>query len=110
MTPAQRIDHLVMVLEGGNARRFGEKAGISPQSVSCLRHGKYRIEGFVSRILDAYPEVNPEWITSGEGAPLLTEIEKGVILSKLESMEREVRRLADLVDGLIKYQKSANGK
>jgi len=108
MTAAQRIDHLVMVLEGGNAKRFGEKAGISPQSVSSLRHGKYRIAGFAERILSAYPEVNPEWLTSGEGEPLLAEIEKGEILRKVESLEKEIRRLSELVDGLTKYQQSTN--
>lgn len=110
MTVAQRIDHLVMVLEGGNAKRFSEMTGITQQSVSCLRHGSYRIARFAGRILDAYPEVNPEWLTSGEGEPLLIEIEKGEILRKVEALENEVKRLSDLLDQLIKYQQSANPK
>ncbi len=93
MTVAQRVDHLVMVLEGGNARRFASRTGITPQSVSCLRHGKYRIENFVDRILSAYPDVNPSWLTSGEGEPLFSEREKGEVLERLERIEKALARI-----------------
>ena len=101
MTVSQRVDHLVMVLEGGNARRFASRTGITPQSVSCLRHGRYRIENFVERILSAYPEVEREWLYYGAGDALRGEKEKGEILAKLESLEREVARLAGMVERLL---------
>lgn len=97
MTPAQRIDYLVMVLEGGNARRFGEKSGITPQSVSCLRHGKYRIDPFVDRILSAYPDVDPVWLTTGEGIALFSEREKGEVLERLERIEKALARLEKMI-------------
>ena len=39
MTDAQRIDYLVAVLEGGNAKAFADKAGMHQQTVTGLRQG-----------------------------------------------------------------------
>lgn len=100
MNAPERISFLVETLEGGNAKRFSEKTGISPQSVSCLRHGKYQIGRFIQRIAAAYPDVNVKWLKTGEGEPLLSVPEKGVILSKIEGLEKEVRRLSRLVEKL----------
>ena len=100
MNDAERISYLVDTLEGGNARRFAAKTGIPTQSVSCLRHGKYKIGRFVSRIAAAYPDVNVTWLQKGEGTPLLSFSEKSDIMAKLDSLEREVKRLVKLVNGM----------
>lgn len=102
MNTAERISFLVDTLEGGNARRFSEKTGIRTQSISCLRHGKYQMGRFVQRITEAYPDVNVKWLQTGEGEPLLSGPEKGLVLAKIESLEKEVRRLSKLVEKLAK--------
>lgn len=102
MNTAERISFLVDTMEGGNARRFSEKTGIRTQSISCLRHGKYQIGRFVQRITTAYPDVNVKWLQTGEGEPLLSGPEKGLVLAKIESLEQEVRRLSKLVEKLAK--------
>ena len=100
MTEAQRIDYLVAVLEGGNAKAFAEKAGLNQQAVTNLRQGKYRIDRFVSRIAAAYPDVEETWLVTGDGDPLRSIREKGEAIRKVESLEKEVRRLARLIEKL----------
>lgn len=110
MTDAQRIDYLVSVLEGGNAKAFADKAGMHQQTVTGLRQGKYRVDKFVSKILAAYPDVDDKWLVTGDGEPLRSVREKGEALKKVESLEREIARLSGLVEELLEYQKSTNGK
>ena len=98
MTEAQRIDYLVSVLEGGNAKAFAEKAGMHPQSVTNLRQGRYRIDRFVAKILGAYPDVDDKWLVTGEGEPLRSVREKGEVLKKMESLEREMKRLTKMIE------------
>lgn len=106
MKEPERISFLVDTLEGGNATRFSEKTGIRTQSISCLRHGKYKIGRYVQRISDAYPDVSVKWLKTGEGEPFLSTPEKGVVLSKIESLEKEVRRLTKIVEQLAKVSTS----
>ena len=98
MTEAQRIDYLVSVLEGGNAKAFAEKAGLHPQAVTNLRQGRYRIDRFVAKILSAYPDVDDKWLVTGEGDPLHSIREKGEVVKKVDSLEREIRRLARMIE------------
>ena len=105
MTEAQRIDYLVSVLEGGNAKAFAEKAGINQQAVTNLRQGRYRIDRFVAKILAAYPDVDDKWLVTGEGEPLHSIREKGEVLRKVDSLEREVRRLARLIEKMTETEK-----
>ena len=98
MKPEERISYLVDTLEGGNAKRFSEKTGICPQSVSALRHGKYGIGRFVQRIADAYPDVNVRWLQTGEGEPMRNKAEKSRLEAKIDALTREVKRLTKLVE------------
>ena len=107
MEERERIELLVSVLAGGNAKRFGEKAGICPQSVCCLRKGRYSLKGFVERILAAYPSVRAEWLTTGDGEPFVEDREKGEVLKRLENLEREVSRLADAVERILSSMDSS---
>ena len=102
MSEAERVSFLVDTLEGGNAKRFSERTGIRQQSVSCLRHGKYGIGRFIERISNAYPDVNVRWLNTGFGEPLRSVPEKGLVLAKLEILEKEVRRLSMAVEKLAK--------
>lgn len=100
MTEAQRIDYLVSVLEGGNSKAFANKTGLYQQAVTNLRQGKYRIDKFVSRILEAYPDVDGKWLVSGDGEPLRSTREKGEVLKKVESLEKEIKRLSKMIEKL----------
>lgn len=109
MKDNERLDYLIKVLSGNNARSFAKKAGIRPDSLSRARSGKGRPSYFFGRILEAFPEVERDWLYTGVGEPLKETKEKGEILAKLESLEREVARLAGMVEELLKCQQSANG-
>jgi len=102
MKENERIDYLVNVLAGGNARRFADATGIRPDCLSRARKGTNRPASYFERILSAYPDVSREWLYSGEGVPLLSEKEKGEVLAKLDALEKEVKRLARMVDKLTK--------
>ena len=98
MTEAERIDHLVKVVAGNNARQFAETAGIRPESLSRARSGKNRPSTYFERILAAYPDVSREWLYEGVGEPLKSTAEKGEVVVRLEALEREVARLARLIE------------
>lgn len=100
MTEAERIDHLVKVVAGNNARRFAEKTGIRPESLSRARNGRNRPSTYFERILAAYPDVSREWLYEGVGDPLKSTAERSEVLVRLEALEREVARLARLIEGL----------
>lgn len=102
MTEHERIDVLVKLLEGNNAKAFCEKAGIPEASLSRVRRGRGRPETYYERILTAYPQVSRKWLFSEEGEPIKGMNEKGEILVKIESLEREVRRLAQAVEEMTK--------
>lgn len=95
MTEQERIDYLVKVLEGNNAKRFSDKTGIATASLSKMRNGKMRIWGQVEKICAAYPNVNPQWLINGDG-------NSGVdpVLKTKQDYEEEIVRLKRLVDTL----------
>lgn len=102
MKENERLDYLIKVLSGDNARSFAEKAGIRPDSLSRARSGKGRPSYYFWRILDAFPQVDRDWLYTGVGEPLKETKEKGEILERLESLEREVARLAYLLESVAK--------
>ena len=98
MKENERLDYLVNVLAGGNARRFAEKTGIRPDSLSRARKGINHPTSYFERVLSAYPDVSRVWLYDGVGEPLYSTMEKGEILKKLESLERDVKRLTRMVE------------
>lgn len=101
MTESERIDLLVKLLEGNNAKAFCVRAGIPEASLSRVRKGKGNPPSYYDRILTAYPQVNKKWLYSGAGEPLMERREKSEILMKIDSLEKEVRRLADLIEKMM---------
>lgn len=97
MTGQERLDYLIKVLSGNNARAFALKAGIRPDVLSRVRHGKGTPSFYFERVLAAFPEVSRDWLYSGEGEPLLAEKEKSEVVARLESLENEVRKLRELI-------------
>ena len=104
MTEQERISYLVNALEGGNGRRFAERTGINPASLSKLRKGTFHIGRFADRICSAYPNVNKEWLMVGLG-------DSGVsIKSKTpEEYEREIERLNGIINSLMKELRQNQG-
>lgn len=102
MTDSERVDYLIKVLAGNNARDFAVKAGIRPDSLSRVRNGKGTPSFYFERILAAFPDVEREWLYTGVGVPLKWEREKGEILAKLDALENEVKRLNEMVERLAK--------
>lgn len=97
MNEHERIDLLVKMLEGDNAKVFASKTGIPESSLCRLRRGQGRPASYYERITAAYPQVRNKWLYSGIGEPLKEKNEKGEVLQKIESLEREVKKLAALV-------------
>ena len=110
MKENERLDYLIKVLSGDNARSFAEKAGIRPDSLSRARSGKGRPSYYFGRILDAFPQVDRDWLYTGVGDPLKETKEKGEIIDRLVSLQEEVRKLSGMVEKLLKCQQSANRK
>lgn len=102
MNENERLDYLIKVLEGNNARVFAEKTGIRTDSLSRARKGINHPSSYFERVLKAYPDVSREWLYNGEGDPLLIEREKGEVLARLERIEDEILRLTRLVELLLK--------
>lgn len=102
MKPHERLDYLIRALAGNNARAFASKAGIRPDSLSRARHGITNPSAYFERVLGAFPCVSRAWLYDGEGEPMVEDREKGEILAKLERLEAEVARLADLVESFSK--------
>ncbi len=102
MTESERIDFLVNTLEGGKGITFCRKTGIRQNTLTYLRQGKRNIGRYIQRISEAYPSVRQEWLATGDGEPFVEDVEKGEVLQKIESLEKEVRRLASLIENIAK--------
>lgn len=98
----ERIEYLIRRLEGNNARAFARRCGIDPSSLSRVRSGKYNPEGYYQRILEAYPQVSPKWLTKGVGAAIPEDDEKPEVIARLDALEREVRALRKAIEKLTK--------
>lgn len=102
MTEPERLDYLIKVLCGNNARNFALKAGIRPDSLSRVRNGKGTPSFYFERILGAFPDVERDWLYSGIGEPFKGRREKNEILERLDSLEKEVRSLRELLEMAVK--------
>ena len=98
MDDSKKLDYLINVLAGGNARKFASRTGIRPECLSRARNGRGAPSFYFERILGAYPDVSRKWLYDGIGEPLLSENEKSEVIKRIESLEREVRRLALLIE------------
>jgi hypothetical protein len=98
MSEKERLDYLIRVLSGSSAKRFALKAGIRPDSLSRVRNGRGTPSFYFERILGAFPDVSREWLYTGVGEPLVSEREKSEVIKRIESLEKEVRRLAMLIE------------
>lgn len=109
MNEYERLDLLVKILAGDNAKLFSGRTGIPESSLCRLRKGQGRPVSYFDRVLSAYPEVRKQWLYFGTGEPLKESNEKGEVILKLERLEKEVKRLSSIIERLVSYQESTNG-
>lgn len=96
MTETERIEFLITHLAHGNANRFADRTGMSKANVSKLKNGEIKIKRSIAKILEAYPQVNRQWLETGEGYPGDISIE----LVK-SHYEEKIKRLENIIDKLI---------
>ena len=96
MTEAERIDFLIRELANNNAATFGAKIGLSRATIAKMRKGSIGIRLNVDAILEAYPQVRKEWLTTGEGYP--GDLSVDLVRAHYEA---KVRRFEGIVDMLI---------
>ena len=103
MTPAERVDTLVVELESDNAKLFCERTGLSTPVLSKLRSGKAVLHRrHVDLICKAYPEVNEDWLMSGKGEPYpkrkpMSKTAEMRILEKLDSLLERIEAMEKLL-------------
>lgn len=106
MTEPERINFLINILEGGNATAFGEKIGISKAQISKIRRGICGMKPHINTILAIYPNVNRDWLISGEGHPgdLTIDLVRSYYETKLRRADSIIdhltRRIEDLENRL----------
>lgn len=97
MTESERIDLLIQHLTGGNTAEFARLTGISRANVWKMQNGKVGIRLSIEKLLTAFPAINREWLTTGEGYP-------GDLSINLvrESYENKIKTNERIIDNLIK--------
>ncbi len=66
----ERIKKLIELLNT-DARHFAENLGVEPSSISHLINGRNKPSfAFLQKLVKRFPDVNINWILSGEGEPL----------------------------------------
>lgn len=93
----ERLNYLIGILAGNNAAEFSRKTGADPSVLSRARNGGAIPSGLVWKICKAYPDVNREWLETGEGEPLNSMREKSAIIARLDELTGEIRRLSEEV-------------
>ena len=69
MTEAERIQYIIDKCCQGSATKFADSIGIDKFRLSRIVHGKLKITRLIVPILEAYPDINPQWLRTGEGHP-----------------------------------------
>ena len=67
MNDSEKLEYLIKHLEGGNMKAFSRKTGITYTTLSRIRSGEFRIASRTEKILEAYPEINRNWLLTGKG-------------------------------------------
>lgn len=69
MTESERAKYLIDHLCGGSSVKFADSIGIDKTRLSKIIHGRLRLSRLYDIILATYPNVNQEWLRTGEGYP-----------------------------------------
>ncbi len=100
MTEAQRAQYLIDHCRGGSAVDFARSIGIDKTRMSKIVHGQLRLAGLYDAIIAAYPDVNPQWLRSGEGYPgdLSAELVRAryeKVVAEKDSLIRTLQRIIE---------------
>lgn len=102
MNEIDRINYLINTLAYGNARRFADACALRADSLSRVRRGHGKPQFIFTNILNAFPDVRPEWLLNGEGAPFYSQLSKDDLAAKLDALTAEVRNLSELLKSALK--------
>lgn len=109
MTESERIDFLITALESGNKSLFAKKIGCSLPNISKICKGTTGIRLQISKICEAYPRVNREWLETGEGYPgdLTIDLVKARYEKKIQQNERIIDSLISRIEELERKEVGA---
>lgn len=95
MTESERLEFLIRRLENGVAARFSEKTNIPTPKISRIRGGELRLHKLYDDILQAYPQVNREWLETGVGYPgdLTVDLVKERLMGVIADRDRLIKAL-----------------
>lgn len=77
MSSADRLLFVLKTLYAGNQSRLAADLGCSQAVISKIAAGKQQPGARLLQALAAHPKVNPAWVLTGEGEPLLAEAQRG---------------------------------
>ncbi len=103
MTINDRIIVLINLLENGVKRSFARKAGIPEGTLSSIVGARRSDLSYTTlkKIIDAYPEVNLNWLMNETGTPLLKDEEENLIQDKdnykIKSKDTEISARVSLI-------------
>ena len=105
MDAKERIRYVIDVFEGGNAKRFADKVGISKFAASRMCTGRTSVRLHAAAIAAAYPFVSPAWLVSGKGEPPcpLSDLER--VEKMAEKLHKELLKLNRRLDEVEKQHR-----
>lgn len=73
-----RIDN-ILCYYGLSAQKFAESVGVNKQQVYDIMHGKCKniSRKLLKKIRETYPEINSQWLQSGEGVMIIPSLNNG---------------------------------
>lgn len=88
MDEGQRLQYLIYNCCNGSAASFARAVNIDKAYLSRIVHGQLKMPArLVGDIISAFPDVNPEWLRTGEGYP--GDLSKEIIKAKYEKIIAE---------------------
>ena len=102
MTESERIEFLIKSLESGNNSEFARKIDCSLPNLFKMRKGTVGIRLSVAKICKAYPQVNRDWLETGDGYPgdLTIDLVKAHYQAKINRNEMIIDHLIDRIKSL----------
>lgn len=105
MEAKERIRYVIDMFEGGNAKRFADKVGISKFAASRMCTGRTSVKLHAAAIAAAYPLVSPAWLVSGKGEPPcpLSDLER--VEKMAEKLHEDLKKLNKRLDEVEKQHR-----
>lgn len=100
----ERLRELIEVDLGLTISAFGASLGKSPQNMNLYISGQRSLGNkLIGKIVQAYPNVNPEYLLRGTPPKLKSKISDGYDERKeLEELKKEKAKLIDIIHDLVK--------